>query len=90
MVDSGMRLIAHFDSANVAGRGETAVASFAQSRVDVILSGHLHGSASEAEESSAEDSSVRYGKTRRLVLLVPADTATSTRRRKEVNFFNLL
>jgi 3',5'-cyclic AMP phosphodiesterase CpdA len=71
------------DSANVVGRAQAAMLSFARSGVDVILSGHLHGSASQ-------DSSARYGRDQRSVLLVQAGTATSTRRRHEVNSFNVL
>jgi 3',5'-cyclic AMP phosphodiesterase CpdA len=70
-------------SANVVGRAQAAMVSFARSGVDIILFGHLHGSVSQ-------DSSPRNGSRQRSVLLVQAGTATSTRRRQEVNSFNIL
>ena len=69
--------------ADVVGRAGAAMAAFAGCNVDLILSGHLHG-------SSAGDSVARYGAARRPVVLVQAGTATSTRRRGEDNSFNYL
>lgn len=65
------------------GRSRPAMAAFAESRVDMVLSGHLHG-------SLTSDSLVRYGRQHRQILLVQAGTATSTRHRGEENCFNII
>ena len=76
-------MIATGNDSDVIGRAGLAMAAFARSRVDLILSGHLH-------VSHAAPSAVRYGDAGWASLLVQAGTATSTRRRNEVNAFNLI
>jgi 3',5'-cyclic AMP phosphodiesterase CpdA len=67
----------------VVGRASMAMEGFAQCRVDMILSGHLH-------LSHIGPTPVRYGEVGHIALLVQAGTATSSRRRAELNSFNLL
>ncbi len=67
----------------IVGRASMAMTAFAQCRVDVILSGHLH--LSHTTESADHFRDVPHS-----TLLIQAGTATSSRRRHEVNSFNLL
>lgn len=65
------------------GRAKMGLAAFAEAGVDLILSGHLH--VSRTLQGPVHDATGR-----RAVLLVQAGTATSTRRRDELNSFNIL
>lgn len=67
---------------DVIARAPVAMAAFGRCRVDLILSGHLH-------ITHVRQSTVRYGNGY-ASLLVQAGTATSTRRRGEVNAFHLI
>lgn len=69
-------------SEDTVGRAEMAIEGFANCRVDLILSGHLH--------MSHTASSADHYTTAHATLLVQAGTATSSRRRGEVNAFNVL
>ena len=76
-------VLATGDDGAVIGRAGMAMTAFARCQVDLILSGHLH-------VGYAAPSAVRYNDTGWASLLVQAGTATSTRRRGEVNTFNLI
>ena len=67
----------------VVGRADMAMAGFVLANVDVILSGHLH-------MSGVGETTKRYPLPGRAALLIRAGTATSTRRRGEVNAFNVV
>jgi 3',5'-cyclic AMP phosphodiesterase CpdA len=71
------------DAEGIVGRAQMAMQVFAEARVDVILSGHLHF-------SRLNSSALRYAIEGYAALLIQAGTATSLRRRAEVNSFNLL
>ena len=67
----------------VVGRAQMAMAGFVQADVDMILSGHLH-------MSGFGETTKLYSLPGRAALLIRAGTATSTRRRGEVNSFNVV
>lgn len=66
----------------IVGRAQMAMATFADYKVDVVLSGHLHLSRAITSETVFGG---EYA-----ALLVQAGTSSSTRRREETNTFNLL
>ncbi len=68
---------------DVVGRADMAMAGFIGAGVDMILSGHLH-------MSGVGETTKRYRLPGRAVLLIRAGTASSTRRRGEVNAFNVV
>jgi len=67
----------------VVGRATMAMAGLMRAGVDMILSGHLHS-------SGVGETTKRYPAPGRAILLIRAGTATSTRRRGEVNAFNVV
>ena len=67
----------------VVGRADMAMAGFVLADVDMILSGHLH-------MSGVGETTKRFPLPGRAALLIRAGTATSTRRRGEVNAFNVV
>jgi 3',5'-cyclic AMP phosphodiesterase CpdA len=71
------------DDGNIVGRAQMAMAGFAQCRVDMILSGHLH-------VGHISQSATRYKIPRHSALVVQSGTATSSRRRGENNSFNII
>src|SRR4051812_24964675 len=64
------------------GRAKMALSAFADCKVDIVLSGHLH-----ATQAVTSDTLYAGPHT---ALLAQAGTATSSRRRHEANAFNLL
>jgi 3',5'-cyclic AMP phosphodiesterase CpdA len=66
----------------VLGRARMAMTAFADCKVDVVLSGHLHVSQAVTSEALYTGGHA--------ALLVQAGTASSSRRRDEPNAFNLL
>jgi 3',5'-cyclic AMP phosphodiesterase CpdA len=71
------------DDDGVVGRASMAIRAFSRSRVDLILSGHLH-------LHRVGSSAVRYDIGGRAALLLQAGTAISHRRRQEANSFNII
>ena len=78
-------LPAQYEAKHLARRASLAMATFAESGVDLLLAGHLHA-------SHAGNSAARYPVPAgaHAALVVQAGTATSTRGRGEANSFNLL
>lgn len=66
----------------VVGRAKHAMRAFADCKVDIVLSGHLHVSQAITSETLYAGSHA--------ALLIQAGTAASSRRRDEKNAFNLL
>jgi 3',5'-cyclic AMP phosphodiesterase CpdA len=66
----------------IVGRARMAMAAFADCKVDVVLSGHLHVSQTVTSEILFAGPHA--------ALLVQAGTSSSSRRRSEANAFNLL
>ena len=71
------------DLGDIVGRSGMAMAGFAQCRIDMLLSGHVHA-------SGAGSSAARYDIAGYSAVLVQAGTATSSRQRGEVNAWNLI
>ena len=67
----------------ILGRARMAMAKFADHGVDLILSGHLH-------ISRISESAARYEVLGHSLLMIQAGTAASTRRREEVNSYNII
>ena len=67
----------------IVGRAKMAVEGFSGCGIDLILSGHLHGSRIGLSAS-------QYDMGGYSALMIQAGTATSMRRRSEVNSFNIL
>ncbi len=74
----------HGAAANdLVGRAHLAMETFADCRVDLLLSGHLH-------HGDIGNTATRYQIKGHSALVIHAGTATSTRRRGEVNSFNVV
>ena len=78
-------LVAHhpFDGPNGSPEGNQALGELIEAGIDVFLTGHLH-------VSYAGHTAHRYNAGGKTAVVVEAGTATSTRRRKENNAFNVL
>jgi len=68
---------------DLVGRANLAMETFADCRVDLLLSGHLH-------HGDVGNTATRYPIKRHSAIVIHAGTATSTRRRGEVNSFNVV
>jgi 3',5'-cyclic AMP phosphodiesterase CpdA len=71
------------DDSDIVGRAGMAMNAFAQCKVDVILTGHLH-------VSRISNSAGRYDLPGYSALFIQAGTATSVRQRGELNAWNLI
>jgi 3',5'-cyclic AMP phosphodiesterase CpdA len=71
------------DDGDLVGRAQLAMDTFAECRVDLLLSGHLH-------HGEVGNTATRYRIEGYSALVIHAGTATSTRRRGEVNSFNVV
>jgi len=71
------------DDQGIVGRAGMAIRAFSKSRVDMILSGHLH-------LNRFSGSATRYVVEGYSALLIQAGTAISRRRREEANSFNVI
>jgi len=71
------------DGDDLVGRAHLAMETFADCRVDLLLSGHLH-------HGDVGNTATRYPIKGHAALVIHAGTATSTRRRGEVNSFNVV
>ncbi|MEO7497021.1 MAG: metallophosphoesterase [Massilia sp.] len=71
------------DDDDLVDRAPMAMRAFAESGVDLLLSGHMH-------TSHAGNTAERYRISEYAALVVQAGTATSTRGRGEVNSFNVV
>ena len=71
------------DDDDLVGRAHLAMETFAECRIDLLLSGHLH-------HGEVGNTATRYRIEGYSALVVHAGTATSTRRRGEVNSFNVV
>ena len=73
----------HREESDLVGRAELAMRAFAEARVDMFLSGHLH-------QTHASSTAGRYRIEGHSALVVQAGTASSTRGRGEANSFNVI
>ncbi|HEY9399882.1 MAG TPA: metallophosphoesterase family protein [Luteimonas sp.] len=76
-------LPSHREETDLVGRATMAMRAFAQARVDLFLSGHLH-------QTHAGSTAARYRIEGHSALVVQAGTASSTRGRGEENSFNVI
>jgi 3',5'-cyclic AMP phosphodiesterase CpdA len=73
----------HRKESDLVGRATMAMRAFADARVDLFLSGHLH-------RTHASSTATRYRIEGHSALVVQAGTASSTRGRGEANSFNVI
>ncbi|HUR71353.1 MAG TPA: metallophosphoesterase family protein [Candidatus Limnocylindrales bacterium] len=73
----------HYSERALVGRARMAISAFAEFGIDLFLAGHHH-------VGFAQPSTWRFKINGHSALLIQAGTATSTRRREELNSFNIL